>query len=223
MRILLAYTSKNGSTASCVRRLASGLSGLNVTVCDLAKEVPNAAEFDMVIVGGAVHHHRFPAPLRHFLREQQEVLKKKKLGLFLLCGIVTWFTYVFLHTELLLQDISPTMVASALLLIVIFSRIRLKGGLLKKLSPLVFGIYLFQLSPVIWEHVIKNAFSFIADAPLVLGTVYVLAFSALIFVAGLAMEYVRATLAKWLKLSVLSEKIAGWLNRLLSVFTGWFA
>lgn len=87
MRILLAYTSKNGSTASCVQRLASGLSGLDVTVCDLAKEVPNAAEFDMVIVGAAVHHNRFPAPVTRFLREEKEILKNKKLGLFLLCGI----------------------------------------------------------------------------------------------------------------------------------------
>ena len=87
MRILLAYTSKNGSTDSCVGRLASGLSGLDVTVCDLARELPNAAEFDMVIVGAAVHHHRFPAPIKQFLREQKDILKEKKLGLFLLCGI----------------------------------------------------------------------------------------------------------------------------------------
>ncbi len=87
MRILIAFTSKNGSTASCVERLAKGLSGLDVTVCDLAEGLPNAAEFDMVIVGAAVHHHRFPAPLRQFLREQKGVLCEKKLGLFLLCGI----------------------------------------------------------------------------------------------------------------------------------------
>ena len=87
MKVLLAYTSKNGSTASCVERLLKGLSGLDVTVCDLAEGLPNAAEFDMVLVGAAVHHHRFPAPVRQFLREQKDVLMEKKLGLFLLCGI----------------------------------------------------------------------------------------------------------------------------------------
>ena len=87
MRILIAFASKNGSTASCTERLAKGLAGLDVTVADLAKGMPEAREFDMVIVGAAVHHHRFPAPVRHFLREQSEVLKEKKLGLFLLCGI----------------------------------------------------------------------------------------------------------------------------------------
>ena len=87
MRILLAYTSKNGSTASCVERLERGLSGLDVTVCNLAEGLPNADEFDMVIVGAGVHHHRFPAPMRQFLREQENVLREKKLGLFLLCGI----------------------------------------------------------------------------------------------------------------------------------------
>ena len=87
MRILIAYASKNGSTASCAERLAKGLNGLDVTLADLAQAHPNAAEFDMVIVGAGVHHHRFPAPVARFLREQKEILLTKKLGLFLLCGI----------------------------------------------------------------------------------------------------------------------------------------
>ena len=93
MKILIAYASKNGSTASCVERLAKGLNGLDVTVADLAQAKPNAAEFDMVIVGAAVHHHRFPTPVTRFLREEKEVLKTKKLGLFLLCGIAEEQTY----------------------------------------------------------------------------------------------------------------------------------
>ena len=87
MRILIAYASKNGSSASCALRLAKGLSGLDVTMVDLAQATPNAAEFDMVIVGSAVHHHRFPSFVTRFLRDQKDVLLTKKLGLFLLCGI----------------------------------------------------------------------------------------------------------------------------------------
>ena len=87
MKILLAFTSKNGSTASCVERLAKGLNGLDVTAVDLAQAKPNLSEFDMIIVGAAVHHHRFPAPVAHFLREEKDTLLQKKLGLFLLCGI----------------------------------------------------------------------------------------------------------------------------------------
>jgi len=86
MRILIAYASKNGSTASCVARLAKQLNGLDVTLANLAQSQPNAAEFDMIIVGAAVHHHRFPAPVKRFLHEQKDVLLTKKLGLFLLCG-----------------------------------------------------------------------------------------------------------------------------------------
>ena len=93
MRILIAYASKNGSTASCVTRLVEQLNGLDVTLANLAECQPNSASFDMVIVGAAVHHHRFPAPVRHFLREQKDVLKEKKLGLFLLCGIAEEQTY----------------------------------------------------------------------------------------------------------------------------------
>lgn len=88
MKILIAYASKNGSTALCVERLAKELGGLDITTADLAEQVPDAAEFDMVIVGAAVHHHRFPTPVARFLREQKNILLSKKLGLFLLCGIV---------------------------------------------------------------------------------------------------------------------------------------
>ena len=84
---MLAYASKNGSTASCAQRLAKGLNGLDVTLADLAQAQPNPSEFDMVIVGAAVHHHRFPAPVARFLKEEKDVLLTKKLGLFLLCGI----------------------------------------------------------------------------------------------------------------------------------------
>lgn len=87
MRILIAYTSKNGSVASCVERLSSHLGGLDVTLVDLAQAKPDPAEFDMIIVGAAVHHHRFPTPVARFLREQKDVLLQKKLGLFLCCGI----------------------------------------------------------------------------------------------------------------------------------------
>ncbi len=102
MKILIAYTSKNGSTASCVERLAKGLNGLDVTMVDLAQATPNATEFDMVIVGAAVHHHRFPAPVKHFLREQKDVLLTKKLGLFLLCGIAQEQVY---YMEKLFPDV----------------------------------------------------------------------------------------------------------------------
>ena len=101
MKILIAYASKNGSTALCVERLVNGLDGLDVTVANLAEQAPNAAEFDMVIVGAGVHHHRFPAPVTRFLREQKDILLSKKLGLFLLCGIAEEQVY---YMEKLFDD-----------------------------------------------------------------------------------------------------------------------
>ena len=59
--------------------------------------------------------------------------------------------------------------------------------------------------------------------PLVLAMVYVLVFSALIFVAGMAVEYGRSLLAKWLKLSVLSQKLVSLLDRLLAAALRFFA
>ena len=161
------------------------------------------------------------------LAKRSRLLEKKPtwllIALLLLCGFFTWCSYVLLHTELLLQYISPTMLAAALLLTVIFSRIRLEGKVLRKLAPLAFGIYLFQLNPVIWQDILKDSLRFVADMPFALAVVYVLACSVLIFTAGIGVEYGRSLLAKWLKLPVLSRKIVELIDKMLAAVVKLFA
>ena len=138
------------------------------------------------------------------------------LVLLILCNAVTWGSVVFLKTERLLQYVSPTVIASALLLTVIFSRLPLKGTLISKLSPLAFGIYLLQCNPVVWNCLIADSFRSAASKPLAAGMLMVLAGGAAIFVAGIVVEFVRQQVMKLLKLNRLAPKILACADALLS-------
>ncbi len=123
-------------------------------------------------------------------------------------ALVTWLVHTFVGTDRLTSYVSPTILLNGLIMVVLFSRIKLKGNIISKISPLAFGIYLFQLNQVIWNHYLKGAFSFVVQHSVFIGILYVLAFATLIFVSGLAAEFARTKIAKLIKLPMLSKKIA---------------
>ncbi len=92
-------------------------------------------------------------------------------------------------------------------MVILFSRLRPKGTVVKKLSPLVFGIYLFQLNPVIWNTYLQGRASFVAQAGVAAGVGYVFIIAGGIFLSGLIVEFVRSRLAKIMRIPVLSQKI----------------
>ena len=129
------------------------------------------------------------------------------LILWALCIISTWAARVFVGTGRLVNYISPTILLSGIIMVVLFSRIHLKGTIISKLSPLAFGIYLFQLNPVIWNKILKNAFAGIVKKPLFVGILLVFGFAFIIFLSGLVVELVRSRLAKIFRIQKLSKWI----------------
>ncbi len=87
MKILIVYASRNGTVRTCVERLAGALSGKDVTVCDLAEGVPDLLPYDLIVAGTSVRFGKLLAPMRAFLKQQKELLKTKKLYLFLCSGL----------------------------------------------------------------------------------------------------------------------------------------
>lgn len=153
-----------------------------------------------------------------FARKARVFERKKSITLILLwaiCVLLTWGFHVYLGRERLTSYVSPTVLMSGLLLVILFSRLRLKGTIISKLSPLVFGIYLFQLNPVIWNTCLNGRFAFVAKSNLVMGIVYAFAFAMFIFLSGLFVEFVRSRIAKAIKIPALSRKIVDTVNRVL--------
>ena len=88
MKLLIVYSTKNGTTESCVKHLTSVLKGLDVTTVCLERDTaPDLTEYDMVLLGGPVYFGKFRPALREFLKKNEDTLCQQKLGLFLCCGL----------------------------------------------------------------------------------------------------------------------------------------
>ena len=136
--------------------------------------------------------------------------------LVLLCTCFTWGEYELFGTTELFIYISPAVLVSGICLVIIFSRFSPKGTIIKHLSPLAFGIYLFQVSPIVWEKIINGASAVAASKPIVIGVLYVLMFAFGIFASGLIVEFLRSKLAQLLGVHRLSEKIVEALDKMLT-------
>lgn len=88
MKLLIIYSTKNGTTEKCVEHLQSVLKGLDITVACLEKDpLPNLDAYDVVLVGGSVYFGKFRPALRQFLKDNEARLCQKELGLFFCCGL----------------------------------------------------------------------------------------------------------------------------------------
>ncbi|HWQ51682.1 MAG TPA: flavodoxin domain-containing protein [Terriglobales bacterium] len=85
MKTLIAYASKYGFTKTCAGLLAQKLPG-KVDLCDLDGAGPNLAEYDTVIIGGSIYAGQIRKPVKQFCAKNDELLQKKRLGLFI-CGL----------------------------------------------------------------------------------------------------------------------------------------
>ncbi len=148
-----------------------------------------------------------------------DLFSKKKTAtlicLWALLIICTWYSYVFLQIGIFLNYISPTIVFSGLIMVILFKRLKIRSSFIIKLASLSLGVYLLQLNQVIWNNVIAGKFAFIASENIYLGVLYVSLIALVMLVAGLLVEFVRSKLAKLLKLDLLSKKIVNIINFIL--------
>lgn len=129
--------------------------------------------------------------------------------------LLSWTWLVFMGSGSLISYVSPTIVLNGLLLVVIFSRIRVKGIIIRRITPLVFGVYLFQLNTVIWEDVLKGAMEFAAGAGVIQGVVMALGCAMLLFLAGLLVEWLRSTVERIFKMERIYQSVVHVLDSML--------
>lgn len=135
--------------------------------------------------------------------------------LFIVMCLFSWTGLIQRNTSRYISYISPTILLNGLIMIVLFSRLKLQGSLIKKVSPLAFGIYLFQMNTIVWSSVLNGSCIFIASKPIVAGVGYVFLCAAILFAAGLAVEFLRSRAAIILRIPVLSQKIAALAEKIL--------
>ena len=153
------------------------------------------------------------------LAKKIKLLEQKRsivlIIIWFLCILSTWSIHVFLGIHKFTNYISPTILISGLMMVLLFSRMKRKDKIISKLSPFVLGVYLLQLNRVIWETIIKDAFIFVTKKNIMIGILWVLAISSILFFLGLFVDWLRSKIAKGIKIPAISKKIVKIVDKIL--------
>ena len=83
MNTLIVYATKYGCTETCAQTLSKKLTG-KVELCNLKTgKVPDLSQYDKVIIGSSVYIGQIRKEAKAFCSNHLNVLKEKKLGLFI--------------------------------------------------------------------------------------------------------------------------------------------
>lgn len=137
------------------------------------------------------------------------------LGLYGAMCLLSWGVFQLFRSTVLITYVSPTIVLNAWILVTLFSRLRLKGDWIRRLSPLAFGVYLFQCNTVIWHRVLGRALAFCGQAPIGIALCWIFAATLALFTTGLLVEYLRSRMARALGIPALCERLTARLERRL--------
>ena len=137
-------------------------------------------------------------------------LKNSSLILIIvLCGFFSWVwrlnvpgihvLTVSISGETMVNPISPTMVASAIAYVILFSRLRIKKGgdmqrFVRFCAPAVFAAYIISSHALVWWHLLPNRFAFLSERSALEMIGVVLAFAALFLGASILVERIRMAL-----------------------------
>lgn len=87
MKTLIVYGTTYGFTKECVQQLAGKLEGEVAVVNAMTEAIPAVKGFDNVIVGGSIYMGQIQKKVKEFCTASAGELSKKRLGLFLCCGL----------------------------------------------------------------------------------------------------------------------------------------
>ena len=138
-----------------------------------------------------------------------QLSKIKIIFIILLLSLISVIPQQLFDIQRLLIYVSPTILFIAVLLFILFYNLSIPNTFvkfIKYLSPLTFGIYLFQNSPIIWQ-LIRNQAAWINQFPIATAMLLLLLISVVLFACGTIVELCRATIFKLLNINQLSEFI----------------
>ena len=84
MKVLIAYSTRSGTTEKCANLLAEKIPG--AVVANLKYTIPDPSQFDVVIVGGALRTGHITGETLTYLEKCEHLLVARPLGLFVCCG-----------------------------------------------------------------------------------------------------------------------------------------
>lgn len=108
MRILIAYTSKNGTVAECAQMLADKLGDSNeIVLNDMKKQKTEpASSFDIAVIGSSVRMGRISKEVKNYIKSNRRALMDMPCAVFVCCGIPDEFE------EYVAREFSPDFIPS---------------------------------------------------------------------------------------------------------------
>lgn len=85
MKILLVYSSKTGTTASCAGKLSDFIFEKVTRICLDTDPFPDPAPFDVILMGTPLYAGKVSKTFRNYLHQYRNILLEKPLALFS-CG-----------------------------------------------------------------------------------------------------------------------------------------
>lgn len=83
MTVLIAYSSKRGSTAEIAETIAATLRREGLSVClERAEDVRSLEPYDAVVLGSAVYMKRWRGDAKHFLKKHRKALREMPFWVF---------------------------------------------------------------------------------------------------------------------------------------------
>lgn len=139
----------------------------------------------------------------------QKVLPWKAVLTFILCTCLTWLAKLAAelvtnrlygapsHGDFYVNYTAPFVLFSAISLVCVFARLQIKKPMQKIIrffAPVSFGVYLLHVEPLIWEHVLNNAFTGFTQYHPVIMCVAVIGAALGIWLTGSLVDWIRLLL-----------------------------
>lgn len=138
--------------------------------------------------------------------------QKKRFLVYLACVMISliwkwvaeWITYSSSGEVkggyVFIKYTSPTIIIEAVMLLMIFSELRINGEHMRKMitrvAALSFGVYLIHVHPMIWIHVIKDRFAEYVKWNFVMMILAVIGTAIGIYVVCIFIDYIRSCIFK---------------------------
>ncbi|OJG28488.1 hypothetical protein RU98_GL000081 [Enterococcus caccae] len=117
--------------------------------------------------------------------------------------------------------VSPLILASSILLFIIFLKTPINGKetsfLIEKIVPHSFAVYLIHTHPIIFYFMLKDRFIFLANESIIMATIQVLLFAILIYLSCLLIDCIRSLLFQFLQVPNVTDKIGKKLHQLIGI------
>ncbi len=121
----------------------------------------------------------------------------------------------FTYSEVFIRYKSPTILLSAVVLLLMFSKINLPKigkNIVKFLSPTAFGVYIIHMHPQIWNRIIVGKFAIFATDNLFLLIVKVLLTALILYLIFSLIDLLRHYLFRWLKIKEKLVLLEQWIQ-----------